>query len=428
MRTNVVAALTVASVLYLGISAYSSHENIPETVEVVSEASENLTEASEGASEAEVKVSKASEEVSEGAEDVSATIINSKQVVSPTEENVRFVSRTSEVDGARWLAQSGSAIEFNVEASSVEIKLVGGEATENEKNMRPRFAVLLDGEVVLDDTLGEYSRTIEVFSGDAERSAVVEVMQLSEAKRGVVGVEAILVESKSSTPVTPTPKKDMSIEFIGDSITCAYGVESTGYDDPFVTTKENFMKSYAYLTAQALDADYSTVCYSAFGVLSGWTDDGTIKEEKLVPPLYEQVSLDFPEPWDSSAHPFDVVVISLGTNDFTYTGADEERMDEFALAYIGLLRQVREQHPESYIICTLGTMGCTELGPYVKRAVQSFRSATGDARVRCYRSDRIDEESDGIGTYGHPNAITHQKISEQLLRAIHKALDEEETS
>lgn len=351
-----------------------------------------------------------------------AVPVASRQIMSPTERNVRLIGRTCTTDGITWLAQSGSAVEFSVEGRRVTLQLVGGEETDYDKELCPRFAVLLDGEVVLDDTLDEDSRTVEVYSGNTDRSAVVEVMQLSEAKRGVIGVETIVVESSEPYSVTPTLPKDLSIEFIGDSITCAYGVESASSDEPFVTTKENFMKSYAYLAAEALNADYSTVCYSAFGVVSGWTNDGTRRDDKLVPPLYERVSMEHDEPWDSSAHHYDIVVINLGTNDFTYTGADKDRMEEFVQAYIEFLKQVRANHPESYIICTLGTMGCEDLCPYVKKALKEYREATGDTRNRCYRAKLINEKKDGIGTYGHPNATTQKKCAKQLVRVIRKAL------
>ena len=45
----------------------------------------------------------------------------SSVVVSPTQDNVRLIGRTYEDDGVTWLPQSGSAIEFSVTGSRVEI-------------------------------------------------------------------------------------------------------------------------------------------------------------------------------------------------------------------------------------------------------------------------------------------------------------------
>lgn len=342
--------------------------------------------------------------------------------VNASEENVRLIGRTCMIDDVTWLPQSGSAVEFAVTGMSVTLELAGDDAVEGDRDLCPRFAVLVDGEVVIDDTMTEPSRTIEVFSGETTTSAVVEVMHLSEANMGAVGVKSITVESSALTPVAPTAEKDLSIEFVGDSITCAFGVEASSIDEPFKTTTQNFMKSYAYLTAKALDADCSAVCYSGYGIVSGWSGDGTRSVDMLVPPLYDVVASEYDVPWDFTTHASDVVVINLGTNDFTYTGTNEERMQEFADGYADFLVQVRERNPEAYLICTLGTMGCWELYPYVDQAVETFKSSTGDARVTCYPSDALDLMSDGIGAYGHPNAITQQKSADKLVEVIREVL------
>lgn len=346
-----------------------------------------------------------------------------KQTASATQDRVRLVGRTYTRDGATWLAQSGSAVEFKVTGTSLSIELVGDKHVHNDAELRPRFAILVDGEVVLDDTLSEEARTVEVFAGEEKTSAVVEVIQLSEALRGGIGVKSITVKTDAPNPVTPTAAKDLSIEFIGDSITCAYGVESAGHDDPFKTTTENFLKSYAYLAAQELGADYSAVCYSGYGVVSGWSADGTRNESMLVPPLYELVVAGQDQAWDFDAHRYDAVVINLGTNDYSYTCTVDERMAEFARGYADFLADVRAHNPEAYIICTFGTMEVRELYPALEQAVALYTSETGDARVSCYLSDAIDIEADGVGTMDHPTATTQQKAANKLVQVIREALE-----
>lgn len=346
----------------------------------------------------------------------------SEPTVPATEEYVRPIGRTCRIDDVTWLPQSGSGVEFAVTGTRLSIQMAGDDSVENDSGLHPRFAVLVDGEVVLDDTLSERTRTIEVFSEGAPKSAVVEVIHLSEANMGAVGVKSITVKSNEPAPVVPTAGKSMSIGFVGDSITCAYGVESTGEDDTSVTKTENFMKSYAYFAAKELDADYETVCYSGYGVYSGASADGTRNDQMLVPPLYGVVSKDYDEPWDFFANPNDVAVINLGTNDYTYTGTDEERMSEFAREYTSLIVRVHECNPKALIVCTIGTMGCEELYPSIEQAAADFTKQTGYERVVCYLSDPIDEETEGIGLMGHPTEITQQKSAHTLAEVIRKAL------
>lgn len=360
--------------------------------------------------------------------------------VKATKDRVRLIGRTCEADGVTWLPQSGSGIEFTATGTRVEIEVVGDDSVDGHPSDRPRFAVLVDGAVVLDDILDEPSRTVEVLSSEHATSAVVEVVHLSEAKRGAIGVRSITVESgepdpaasaeaspaaaAGAAPVAPTEARDLSIEFIGDSITCGYGVETNAVDEAFSTETENFMLSYAYLAAKELGADYSAVCYSGYGVVSGWTADGTKGDDMLVPSLYDVVASGYEQPWDFSAHRSDVVVINLGTNDFaSYTGTDADRMQEFADSYEAFLEQVRERNPQALIVCTLGTMGCQELYPYVEQAAASFSERTGDERVVCYPSDPIDMKEDGIGVGGHPTALTQQKSADKLADVIRQELE-----
>lgn len=345
--------------------------------------------------------------------------------VTPTRENVRLIGRTFEQDGITWLPQSGSAVEFAATGSRILVELVGDENVNNEPDMRPRFAILVDGEVVLDDTLGKELRTIEIPLERPVEGAVIKVMHLSEANQGWIDVRSITVESDAAAPVIPTAQKALSIAFIGDSITCAYGVEASGNDDPFKTTQENFMKSYAYLVAQDLDADYETACYSGYGIVSGWTPDGSRNESMLLPPVYDLVVEGHDEAWDFAAHPRDVVVINLGTNDFTYTGTDAARTEEFAQGYEAFLAHVREVNPESLIVCTLGSMlGCDALYPTLERAVADYAERTGDARVMSYLSEPIDYAKEGCGTSGHPNEGSQRKIADALVSVIRQELGE----
>ena len=190
---------------------------------------------------------------------------------SATEENVKLVGRNYINKGTTWLTQSGSAVEFDVTGTSVEITLAGDGSVNSEDAYKPRYAVILDGEVIKDSLMSKSSETIKVFESKSSKKATVKVILLSEGAMGAVGVSNISVTSEYTNPIKPVPKKELSIEFIGDSITCAYGVEGKSSSESFKTSTENFMKSYAYLTAKQLNADYSAVSYSGHGIISGYT-------------------------------------------------------------------------------------------------------------------------------------------------------------
>ena len=321
---------------------------------------------------------------------------------TPTKKNVKLIGRFYQNEDITWLVHSGSAIEFYAEGNSAEVILVGGNSIYNDENYRSRFGVYVDDEILLDSTMSELELTVELFK--KEKKAKIKVMLLSEANNGGIGVKIININSCNETPIKPTEKKKLSIEIIGDSITAAYGVEGSNQYENFKTTTENFSKSYAYLTAQKLDADYSAVCYSGHGIVSGYST-GEKNSEALLPPEYTKISKnsDYPGQWDFKNNQHDIIVINLGTNDINYvTKEPEERNDEFIQEYSNFLDLVRENNPKSYILCTVGIMGGgDEIYPLIEKAIK----LVGDDKISSYKST-VQNMNDGLGSDWHPSLKT----------------------
>ncbi|MBQ7131479.1 MAG: hypothetical protein IJO29_02815 [Oscillospiraceae bacterium] len=327
------------------------------------------------------------------------------------------------IDGdITWLVQSGSAAEFIVTANSAEVELAGNIGIGSSVDYQPRYAVYVDDELLTDATLGTESLTVPLWQGDTSRTGKVKVILLSEAMYGGVGVRSINVSSSAAVPVRPMAANDLRIEFIGDSITCAYGVEGASSSESFKTTTENFTKSYAYLTAKQLNADYSVCSYSGHGIVSGYSS-GDKNADSLIPDYYEITSKHYSQPWDFTALPSDVVVINLGTNDINYVTADSEsRSDEFVQGYIDFLTSVRKNNPDAYIICTLGTMGGNDsICPLIEQAVTQFKSETGEERIMYYESI-TQSQADGYGSDWHPSPVTQQNSAYVLADKICQAL------
>ncbi|MDE6665867.1 MAG: hypothetical protein K2K14_06735 [Ruminococcus sp.] len=348
----------------------------------------------------------------------------SESVHEVTEDNVKYTGRNYYDGKTAWLVQSGSAVEFTVNAKSAEVTIECDYSVNNDEKYRPRYAVIVDGEIILDEVVSEKTKTVELFSGTASRTAEVKIIHLSEANNGTIGVSEIKTVSNSPASVVPAEKKDLKIEFIGDSITCAYGVEGQSAYENFTTATENFMKSYAYLTAEKLGADYSAVSYSGHGIISGYSNDGERETNSLVPKYYKNYGSlkDYAKPWDFTADPNNVVVINLGTNDSSYIDKDfDERKQEFVDGYAEFLETVRECNPDAYIICTLGIMGCTDEYPLIEQAVEIFKEKTGDEKITSYQSP-VQNSADGYGSDWHPSAVTQQKNAYILADKICNAL------
>ena len=339
------------------------------------------------------------------------------QNIPITADNTKLQSRTVMKDDVLWLVQSGSAAEFTVSGRNAAVTIAGSSGI---NNFDPRYAVYVDDKMICDEIMTDKDVTVSLWK-DEDKTAAVKVMLLSEAMYGGIGIRSVEVESSSAQPVVPAEKAPLTIEFIGDSITCGYGVESKSPSDPFTTATENFSKSYAYLAAKSLGADYTTCCYSGYGIVSGYSADGTKDGKRLLPDCYGLTSdyKDYATDWDFSEE-CDVVVINLGTNDMNYVAADPKaNVDEFVEGYKAFLQTVREKRPEAHIICTMGTMGGDDIYKLIERAIAEL----GDGNITSYFS-QTHSMRDGMGADGHPSKKTQQNIADVLAEKIRNTLGE----
>ena len=358
--------------------------------------------------------------------------ISENLVFSATKENVKPLGRTVMIDGVRWCAYSGSGIEFFFAGKSCSVTLVGDDIVAGtERNAR--IGIFVDGERVKEVMMNEDGvkmQTVEILNCDTETVANVRVVKLSEAADstvGIVSVEAVGVVS----PISPRKRK---IEFIGDSITCGYGVDGQYDFDVYSTANEDCTKAYAYRTAEILGADYSLVCMSGYGIVSGYTDTGEKHPDQIMPPLYGTLGRSYghfdgvysPESllWDFSEFRPDAVVINLGTNDISYCKDDPERRTEFKEQYEVFLKDVRAKNPDAVIVCTLGIMGM-DLNESVHQAVIDYKNETGDENVYVMFFP-MQDEADGLVVDWHPSSTTHEKAARKLANFLTSLWEEQE--
>ncbi len=329
--------------------------------------------------------------------------------------SVKTLGRTYFNDGILWCALSGTGAEFTVSGADLSVTLAGDNMHGGDN--RARIAILVDGERVIDDMLDAPEKTYTVFEG--EKEAVVTVIKLSESPQSTIGIKSIEVTGT----IAPTPQKETLIEFIGDSITCGYGVDDEDRNHHFATSTEDVTKAYAYIAASTLDADYSMVSFSGYGVISGYTSPGSLNDAQTVPQYYDKLGFSygngFPAAdtaWDFSARQPDIIVVNLGTNDDSYCGGNKDREAEYTAGYTAFLKQIRALNPNAKIVCSLGIMG-DRLYSAMEQAVTDYVAETADANIECLRFD-VQKESDGYAADWHPTFATHTKAADKLVGAL----------
>jgi len=206
---------------------------------------------------------------------------------------------------------------------------------------------------------------------------------------------------------------DRRIEFIGNSITCGYGVEATLASEHYFEETANHYYTYATRTAQALEAQHIAVARSGIGVYRNYNGPREGDKINMNTEYTHTLLYDNKEEWDFSRYTPQLVCINLGTNDTSTTGADEKRLLK---GYKDLYKQVRKHYPEAKIVFLCGSM---MNGDALILAKKCMDQATDDAHKagdkEVYRFDF--EPHDGSLQYGadyHPSFWQHEKMAGEL--------------
>ena len=342
-------------------------------------------------------------------------------------DRMKFLGHMVDDGEQVWLLSSAAEAGFRVTGATwlaVTLRADDTVTDPGKETQLPRFEVLLDGEKVLDRRLTVREETVTVFTGTEPRDAEVRLIKLSECTQSLMALKEI----ETDGTIEPLPERPLKMEFIGDSITCGYGVEGKSEAETFTTATENVTKAYAFLTAEALGADAVMTCFSGHGIVSGYTGDpAVINDDELLPPYYEKEGRNIfrlptgetPQETDRDFSAFrpDYIVLNLGTNDLSWCQADEARGQYFSEQYTAFLKTVRRNNPGARILCALGAMG-TGLNPALQQAVENYRRETGDGQVRLLMLEEQNAVRDGYGADYHPSAITQRLLAEKVTDAV----------
>lgn len=205
------------------------------------------------------------------------------------------------------------------------------------------------------------------------------------------------------------PRKSRLIEVIGDSYTCGYGSEGTE-DSHFELKTENCDKAYACALARYFDADYVIVAHSGMGVARNYAGKTMRTMSQRYPLLFDD--------HDSVAYDFkqyrpNLVIINLGTNDFSRNGAPADYVSK----YVKLIKTVKSHYGNDLpVLCVTPHSANIFLLAALKELGEN---------VAGMKNVRVTEPMPGvvvkghdIGSDWHPNWKGHQKIASTLIPVV----------
>ena len=202
--------------------------------------------------------------------------------------------------------------------------------------------------------------------------------------------------------ISATPENDLYIEFLGDSISCGWGV--VGSHDGGYASQDGTL-AYPYLVAQALGADYSILGLSGRGVVYG-TDYNFDKNYLQASPARSTSAYGF-------ERKADIVVINLGTNE-RGNNADAA---EFEAGYVRLLENVFAKNGSDCIVyCLWGAMNDT-YNTQIQSAIATYRASHADVQIHTLTLAQS-TVAGGAPSWGHPSISDHAGYTTALTNAL----------
>jgi len=346
------------------------------------------------------------------AETPPASTMTPPTLIPANDPHFAYMGRVALAGGEATLGFPGITIRFVYRGPAPALRLRAG-------SPNCYFNLACNGWEPVTIHLNPGENTVALPTGTAPAGGwLVELVRRNEAWQGVATFEGLMLPPGCEL-LPPPAWPERRLLFIGDSVT---GGE---YDERFPPENDNTprvanaARAFGMLLGRRLHAQVHLVSYGGRGVLRDWQGNTDVNN---APQFFERTLPDDPASrWDHAAYVPDVVVISLGQNDFSKDLPDEA---VYRKAYDDFVGQVRAAYPRAgLILAELSLFGDTPGNPdWAKReqlrrvleAVAARRRAAGDARIAAVPV----RYQPGTPTNAHPVAFQHEQMAEDLLGPI----------
>jgi len=332
--------------------------------------------------------------------------------ISASDPNIRYVGRFdfSNPQEARF-DWSGVYIQFSFRSTDCSVKM--SDTGHNYYNVfvdnQPVkvFDVKSDTTLVIGSKLGTEIHKVQIY-------------KRTEGNQGFGTFKGILL-SGNGEMLAWKEIPGRKIEFIGNSITCGYGTEGLSKSEHWKPSTENNYQSYGPIMSRAFRADYHITAHSGQGAVRNYGDKEKVSAIAM-PNRFNRVFDEKEQPiWDFSLWKPDVVVINLGTNDFSTQPFPDKK--QFQDGYAKLINEVQKQYGKIPVFCIVGPMIDEPCYSYVKEMVEDFRTTSQQKNIYFVGipSYLTNPEKD-LGSDYHPNYSGQRKMAAHVLPVISSIL------
>ena len=321
-------------------------------------------------------------------------------------DSIRILGRTMKnSSGNIHFDWPGVSVKFNFSGSYCALKM-----DDSGKNF---YNVFIDDLPLALHSV--YSDTILVLAENLPQGKhSLTLTKRTEGNQGLAEFKGVILSGEGSL-LSPPESASRKIEFIGNSITCGYGAESETKTEAFKAETENNYKSYAAIIGRAFDAECHMIAHSGQGVVRNYGYADPVSPYTM-PDRYRQVLDNKPEPaWNFSDWVPDMVVINLGTNDFSTAPHPQESV--FNRAYTNLISFIRANYGSIPVFCIVGPMTDEPCYSYVKKMVEGNRSFLNDKNIYFIGIPPYLLVEEDWGAW-HPNYSGHLKMAHHAIPVI----------
>jgi len=244
------------------------------------------------------------------------------------------------------------------------------------------------------------------------RPHILRIQATTENQAGPNRFDGILLPLDSQP--LPPPLRERRIEFIGDSHTVGYGNLSVRREcsEAEVWAMTDNTRAYGPMLASRFGADYRVNAISGRGVVRNY--DGM--DAPTLPQAYPFALFDGRTPVADDGWQPQVVVVALGTNDFsTPLHASERWSDRASLradyeaTYADFLRSLRARYPAAYLLVWSTDLHGGEIRTAASRVVDALSEA-GETRIGFVPVTGLAMD----GCHAHPSLRDHAAIAAAL--------------
>jgi len=323
----------------------------------------------------------------------------SQKHVLPSESVISYTGRIQLREKDAIFTYPGTEIRFKTNSESIKLLLSDfHNAYDEDRNQYSVYVNdLLKRRIRISDKRDSY-----IISGlDPDKMNSVKIVKRTESKVGYGKFEGVILNQDAKIESYPY-ENAKKLLFIGNSITCGYGLHASAAEENFKAETENVEESFAGIISRKIGAESHFIAFSGKGIFRNWGQKPPYIN--TMGDLYTRtLTEDANGSWNPARFIPDRVIISLGTNDFSPPlGADSTL---FCKKYIELINTIEEQYSNVPIYMLQSSMVLDASRKALEKYLMNIEAEMQRAGKPVYFIDvSFQTGSFGYGANWHPSA------------------------